>query len=378
MAPRHEERDWLRTVSMLVLAATAGAGALYFTRSVMIPFVLALFLVIMAAPIMDWMMARFRAPRVVAAGTTMTLVLVIIALFGLMLVVSVQRVVATAGQYSDNFATLVGGSLEIAADWGVQTDRDSLLAELRSHMSTIVAASFGTAMSIISNTFLILVFTFFLLAGRVPLAGRSTFYAQIDRRIRKYIGIKVALSAVTGVLTWFVLALIGLDLAYIFGLLAFFLNFIPNVGSLLAVALPFPLAVAQFDSVWPIILAVALPSAIQVVIGNGLETKMLGEGLELHPVAVLMALAFWGLLWGVMGMILAAPLTAAIRIVLLNFETVRPLGELLGGRLPELSGASEAAETAPERPARRKARSVARPKTASAPAKGRSRNAKQT
>jgi AI-2 transport protein TqsA len=71
-----------------------------------------------------------------------------------------------------------------------------------------------------------------------------------------------------------------------------------------------------------------------MLIGNVLEPKLMGEGLELHPVTVLLSLAAWGLLWGPIGMLLAVPITAVIRIVLVRFEITKPIGELLGGRLP--------------------------------------------
>ncbi|HNR32987.1 MAG TPA: AI-2E family transporter, partial [Candidatus Hydrogenedentes bacterium] len=208
-----------------------------------------------------------------------------------------------------------------------------------------LGASLGTAMSIVSNVFLVLIFTAFLLMGRAPRAVRTGAYAEIDRHVRRYIAIKVALSALTGILVAGTLYLLGLELAGIFGLLAFFLNFIPSVGSIVATLLPVPLAIAQYENPWMVLPVVAVPGAIQIAIGNGIEPKMMGEGLNLHPVTVLLALAFWGLLWGVVGMVLAAPLTAVVRIVLLHFETVRPIAELMAGKLPEFASREASAPT---------------------------------
>ena len=78
-----------------------------------------------------------------------------------------------------------------------------------------------------------------------------------------------------------------------------------------------------------------------IIIGNGIEPKIMGEGLDLHPVTILLGLVFWGLLWGVVGMLLAAPIMAVVRLVLGRFETTRAVGELLAGRLPD--GAEQAA-----------------------------------
>ena len=138
----------------------------------------------------------------------------------------------------------------------------------------------------------------------------------------------------TGLLTGVILALFGLDLALVFGVLAFFLNFIPSVGSIVATLLPIPMAMVQFDGFWMIAGIVLVPGAIQMTIGSGIEPVLMGEGLDLHPVTILLALVFWGLIWGVVGMFLAAPITAVLRIVLDRFETTRPIAGLLAGRLP--------------------------------------------
>ena len=131
------------------------------------------------------------------------------------------------------------------------------------------------------------------------------------------------------------LGLLGLDLAFVFGVMAFFLNFIPNVGSLIAVMLPIPLAIVQFDSWVQVLLVLALPGSVQITIGNFVEPKIMGEGLALHPVSILIALVFWGLIWGAVGMFLAAPITAVLAIVLGRFETTRPIANLLAGKLPD-------------------------------------------
>ena len=131
--------------------------------------------------------------------------------------------------------------------------------------------------------------------------------------------------------------MLGLHMAFVFGLLTFLLNFIPSIGSVIATLLPLPLAmVAILDyGNWPLIISVvAIPGALQMVIGNVIEPKLMGRGLELHPVTILLSLAFWGLLWGYMGMVLAVPITAIIRIILIRFETTRAIGNLLGGKLP--------------------------------------------
>jgi AI-2 transport protein TqsA len=142
----------------------------------------------------------------------------------------------------------------------------------------------------------------------------------------------VIVSAITGLLVWSILTFVGLKLAGAFGILAFLLNFIPSIGSIVATLLPIPIAVVQFQSSpWTIVLVVAVPGILQNILGNFIEPKLQGEGLNLHPVTIVLALSFWGLLWGIVGMFLAAPITAALRIVLMQFDTLKPIGRLLAG-----------------------------------------------
>jgi AI-2 transport protein TqsA len=133
-----------------------------------------------------------------------------------------------------------------------------------------------------------------------------------------------------GVVLWF----FGLHMAWLFALLVFAFTFIPNVGPIIATLLPIPVAVTQFKDPWTILAVIAVPGAIHMLIGNLVTPKMMGRGMELHPVVVLLSLAFWGLLWGIVGMVLAVPIVATLRIVLSHFSTTRPIANLLAGHLP--------------------------------------------
>jgi AI-2 transport protein TqsA len=126
-----------------------------------------------------------------------------------------------------------------------------------------------------------------------------------------------------------------MPLALVFGVMAFLLNFIPSIGSVIATLLPIPIAIIQYDSVWAITAIVALPGVIQLIIGNGIEPLVMGESLDLHPITVILSLIFWGLLWGIVGMFLATPIMAVLSIVLARFDETRPFAELLAGRLPK-------------------------------------------
>jgi AI-2 transport protein TqsA len=206
-----------------------------------------------------------------------------------------------------------------------------IVRDVANQMFNVLRNTVGVILGLISGVLFVFVFVVFLLAGRNPYAEHSQIYKDVVHKIRRYLGTKVLISAVTAVLIWASLASVRLELAEVFGILTFFLKFIPSIGPIVAMLLPIPIAVAQFQSPWPVILVIGLPGIIHGVLGNIVEPKLMGEGLDLHPVTVLLALSFWGLLWGIGGMFLAAPITAVMRIVLLQFETLRPIGNLLAG-----------------------------------------------
>jgi AI-2 transport protein TqsA len=157
---------------------------------------------------------------------------------------------------------------------------------------------------------------------------------EIESRIERYVALKALLSGATGILVGGVLAVLGIDLAMVFGLFAFLLNFIPSIGSVVATLLPLPVVLVSPDvSLGTAVLAIAIPGAIQFGIGNVLEPKLMGDALDLHPITILMALIVWGMLWGIVGMLLATPITAIMRMLFERLEMTRPLANLLAGRI---------------------------------------------
>ena len=340
-----DERIRLITGSLLVLAAVAAAGALHFTRGFMIPFVLAAFIATMVSPVVDYQV-RHRVPRPLAIFSTILLVLCMLGVVGYLTVLALQAVINMADDYSQNFVDLSAQTIEWLKKANIEIDRAQIGAHLQATLIGVASQTASTVMGMVSTGVLIAIFVVFLLAGRAPVAPGS-LYGEIESRVRRYVVAKIGLSAMTGVLVGVILSVMGVRMATVFGMMAFFLNFIPSIGSIIATLLPIPVVVAQFSSPSMWVLAIALPGSVQMVIGNALEPKMLGEGMELHPVVILLALAFWGLLWGVMGMVLAVPLTSSIRIVLMQFDAMRPIGDLLAGKLPTLAADAPGARAVP-------------------------------
>jgi len=118
-----------------------------------------------------------------------------------------------------------------------------------------------------------------------------------------------------------------------FAVITFFLNFIPNIGSLIAILLPAPVAILQFGLGFKFAMLMIILGGIQFAIGNVLDPKLMGENLGLHPVVVLLALLFWGFIWGVPGMFLSVPMTAIIKLILSRYPATKPVAGWLEGNI---------------------------------------------
>ncbi len=329
-----KEAVWLITGSTVILAALALGFILYFTRPFMVPFVLAMFISSLASPLLDLQVIKYKVPRSIALTVTLLAVFIVITTICLVIMISFQSIITTAGSYSEDFTRLIRTGLDKLGTMGIDLNKEMLTEELKSLIPGLIGNSFGSLMSVLSVLTLVTIFVLFLLAGRNPYAIQEGIYAEVDTRVRRYIATKFAVSLATAIGVWIILLLFRLQLAGVFALFVFLLNFIPSIGSIIATLLPLPIAFAQYDNPWMITGVLVIPGIIQISIGNILEPKLMGKGMNLHPVTIVLALSFWGLLWGIIGMLLAMPITAIIRIILMQFDTLKPIGQLLAGQLP--------------------------------------------
>ena len=199
------------------------------------------------------------------------------------------------------------------------------------------------------NIFWVMLFVMYLLyesesKGRKPFSIR----AKIDKQITKYLTIKALISLMVGGAVWLWLVILGVRMAHLFALFTFVLNFIPNAGPLVATFLPLPVVVLDpLLGYGAKIFAFIGPIIIHGIVGNVVEPSIFGHSLELHPVTVLLALAFWYLVWGSAGAILSVPITASLRIILLSNKDstyCQSCLMLLDGRLFEAFGSKEEEE----------------------------------
>jgi AI-2 transport protein TqsA len=325
----------LQTVCLLLLTTFAVALALYYLSAVMIPFVLAVFLTFAINPLVDWLTRGARLPRPLAILAVFALGLPLFPIVGSFILSSLSQLSQNADAYQAKITQLVASGIALvpADRLGISVDSAKELLS-RVPVGSMLVGVANALIEILSNAILVFVFVVFLLigGGRTPRASNPV-WKEIESRIERYLVTKVTLSAVTGTLVGVILYVLGVDLALVFGFLAFLLNFIPSIGSIIATLLPLPILLVSPDVSWvTVALALGLPGTVQFVIGNVVEPTIMGDSLDLNPIVILIALIFWGVLWGIVGMLLATPITAVMKILLERYELTRPVARLMAGR----------------------------------------------
>jgi AI-2 transport protein TqsA len=342
--PRPGSESRIQTASLMILAAGVLTYMVYWLRPVLVPLVVAWFVVSGLKPILIVLERSLHVNRVVAAGITFLAGVGVLVLFGLALWASVVDLSQNADDYQHRVEEIV--------QWGERALPDSLAflgetvpaepaVERNSQRLGLVDALVQRGISAVSQTLLalfsssviVLIYVFFLLIGS-PDASSNATLQEIDRHVRGYISLKTAISLVTGGIFGLVLWLFGVPMAFTFGTLAFLLNFIPNVGPILATVLPLPLVLLEPNAgIGWMFATMLIASAVQLISGNFVEPKLMGNSSDLHPVTILLALMFWGMMWGLVGMFLAVPITAGIKIVLERIEAAQPVANLMAGRV---------------------------------------------
>lgn len=207
----------------------------------------------------------------------------------------------------------------------------------------IAGGFFSSTLSIVSTTFFVLLFFVFVSSGYNQIfeavkdfySKRNTIFGSpsnneedvkdtfknITSKVQHYILTKTLISFITSIIVGVILFFFDLDFLIVWIVLTLLLNFIPNIGSILAVLFPTVIALVQFESFGYALLIGGILAGSQNLIGNMIEPKIMGSTLGLNPIVILLSLLLWGYIWGIVGMFLAIPLTAVIKILISNSKS---------------------------------------------------------
>ena len=287
-------------------------------------------------------MKKLRFPRFAAILTTILLSCLIMFVFGLIISGALDEIIRNTDEYQEQFEQLARRVLSSAPTeiFGVNISENVSVQEYISGktVKNIFTGTISGIMGILSNGMLVMIFLIFMLIGKSKDSSSTKgVLCEIEASIKRYTLAMIFTSSITGFLVGLTLSLLGVKFAWMFGFLAFLLNFIPNIGSIIATLLPIPVVLLSPDlSFSARFVAVAIPAVIQFVIGNIVQPKIMGRSLDLHPIAILMSLIFFVIIWGIIGMFLATPITAVLKILLEKFDYTRPVANVLAGRLGQI------------------------------------------
>jgi predicted PurR-regulated permease PerM len=326
----------LGAATVIVLAGLKAA------QTLAIPFLLAMFLAIICSPAVAWMTRR-RVPVALAVLAVVIVLLAVFSAFGAIVGGSVNDFGAFANKYQGRFDGLVVEATGWLQARNIDPQSLDLLNMLQpGRLMNMLGGVLRNLAAVLSNLFLILLTMIFMLlegttlpmkmrAALGPSRVNSDNLKQFVLQVQRYLGIKTGTSLITGLVAGVWTGALGLEFAVVWGLLAFLLNFIPTIGSIVAAVPPVMLALVTDGLGLALIVAVGYV-VINTAIGNFLEPILMGKTLGLSTLVVFMSLVFWGWMWGAIGMLLSVPLTMIIKILFDNTDDLQWIAIMLDSR----------------------------------------------
>ncbi len=329
--------DAIRNRLLGVISFVVVVAALKWSYEVTMPLVVAVFVIAAAWPIKPWL-EKLLPERLSYAGTILALLLILTGFFGV-IYLAIAQVTQTFAQNHEQFRSLYESYSVWAAERGLpvpggESGYDNLVM--------IAQAVFWDIYTVVGYLGFVAILVMMGLP-EIPTFAKK-LREQVDARenrelieafeemagkFRQYIGVTVITSLITGAASALWAFTVGLDLALIWGLLNFLLNFIPVIGNILGIIPPTLYAFVQFgDITMPLVVFVGY-AMLQLAISNVVYPMLQGRGMAMPPVAIIVALLFWGWVWGVAGVLLAVPLTAALIIVSRHFKSTAWISRML-------------------------------------------------
>lgn len=328
--------------TFLILAGIV--ALLQYFKNFLQPFVVALILWFLITEVRQQLMKiklkNKSIPKPILTLVSTAVVFFIFYIIANRIVANFEKLAANIDEYSSSLVRILENVEDLI---GVE----NLGEAVQKQKATLVSAASGAAKalaSFIGRMFLVLFYVIFLMLEESAFGKKLTkiykrsgsrksvrnSVSRITALLSDYLGIKILTSFLTGFLSFFVLLFLGIDLPGLWAFLIFILNFIPSIGSIVATAFPVLFSILQYsDDLSKALYVLIGVMAVQVFIGNFVEPRILGNKLNLSPLVVILGLAFWGFVWGFVGMLLSVPIMATLMIVFSQFNDTRNMAILL-------------------------------------------------
>lgn len=346
------ELRWIRML-LMIIAIPVLVLILRTLKSIFIPLVFALFLSFVFAPLNSLLRKRGIPVWVVMIANILVIAILMTASV-LILSEAANSLIEGFPKYQkDLFSRLqnwmhsfeeLSTKLDLAVSNYPQLDITQLLSPSSFSISKTITNVMSTTMDIVWNFILIMIFLMFIVGSDSKLVDRlqkvlspkeqkrtTTTILNIQTQIQRYLVTKTIISLATAIVGMILMIVFRVDFVLVCGIILFVLNFIPNIGSIIASGIPILISFLQYGLDFRTIFFAILITATQMLFGNILEPQIQGERLNLSPITVLVSLIFWGWVWGIMGMILAVPITSALNIILMQIDEKNVFSAVISG-----------------------------------------------
>ncbi len=335
----------MKKLSDFIICFTGIVVFLIFGQSILIPFIFALLL---------WFTVRVftsvsqkiplygkLVPNLVKKIISTILIFFVLFILTQIVLSSFNNIIKSHQDYDENISSIIkkiNNSFGIDIRTYIQTKSNDI------NLGTIAETLFDAVSNIVSSTLMIIIFAIFIFLEEVHLNFKikqifstsprkfkrlNDTLNKIEWSVARCLGIKTIISLLTGVLSYIVFILTDLNFAIFWAFLIFLLNFIPTIGSLLGTVFPALFCLLQFGDFSVAITVLIVVGIIQILIGNFLEPKWLGNSMNISPLVSILSLVFWGLIWGTTGMVISVPITVVFIIILSQFESTKSVAILL-------------------------------------------------
>ena len=337
----------MKNTAYFCIVAISIVTALIYGKSLLIPFIFALLL---------WFLSRklrltFNRIKFVNNFFPSWMKNTVSSLVILSLLVVISKILTsninTLASASQNYDTNIGSIIESLSLYLSVDLVETLKIQLGNiNFGNILSLIFNSLTELFGNLFMIIIYVLFIFLEEVNFHKKlllafstknkqdkiSTVIDEIEASVTNYLGLKTLVSLSTGILSYLVLLFIGIDAPIFWAFLITLLNYIPTIGSLIATVFPATYCLLQFGELYPFVLVLILVGLIQIIIGNILEPRLMGNSLNISSLATLITLSIWGSIWGITGMFLSVPISVILIIILSQFPSTRPVAIMLSDK----------------------------------------------
>lgn len=313
-------------------------------RAIFIPFSMSLLLYFLFNGVVK-KLRHLRIPKFLILSFLLLFIFILFYFFGVFVFAGVSSFIDKFPAYSSQITkmlTSLSEQLKIPLSDVNQYITDFDWGKSINTITTILSKTFGSFANFMGNLVLVIIFLMFMVAGRTAMMVRvrkafdenradQLIYIinSIENSVQHYLLIKIFVSLLTAIIGGIIILAGGFDFVIFSAILIFVLNFIPNFGSVVATIFPITVGLIKYGFSLRVVVVAAGLFLTQMIIGNVVEPKLTGKNLDLSPIVILISLILWGWMWGIVGMILAVPITSALKIIFEHIELLRPIASLI-------------------------------------------------